>query len=164
TRASTAGQAPTTRPPRGRRTARAWQRRSGARRITCSPPTRGIPPTWGPSSGRGSRTSGRAPTRSGPPARGSPPPPPPPTAAPARGLAMGVTTADCGPVLFADDTAGVIGAAHAGWRGAATGVLEATIAAMERCGADRGRISVALGPTIRQPNYEVGPEFVSRFL
>jgi YfiH family protein len=84
------------------------------------------------------------------------------TAAP--GLAIGVTTADCGPVLFADDTAGVIGVAHAGWRGAATGVLEATIAAMERCGADRGRISVALGPTIRQPNYEVGPEFVSRFL
>jgi YfiH family protein len=83
------------------------------------------------------------------------------TAAP--GLAIGVTTADCGPVLFADNTAGVIGAAHAGWRGAATGVLEATIAAMEQCGADRARISVALGPTIRQPNYEVGPEFVTRF-
>jgi polyphenol oxidase len=80
------------------------------------------------------------------------------------GLAIGVTTADCGPVLFADETAGVIGVAHAGWRGAATGVLEATIAAMEHCGADRERISVALGPTIRQPNYEVGPEFVSRFL
>src|SRR5262249_37565129 len=80
------------------------------------------------------------------------------------GLAIGVTTADCGPVLLADDTAGVIGAAHAGWRGAATGVLEATIAAMERCGAHRGRISVAPGPPIRQPNYEVGPEFVSRFL
>ena len=79
------------------------------------------------------------------------------------GLAIGVTTADCGPVLFADDTAGVIGVAHAGWRGAATGVLEATIAAMERCGADRARISVALGPTIRQPNYEVGPELVARF-
>jgi polyphenol oxidase len=84
------------------------------------------------------------------------------TAAP--GLAVGVTTADCAPVLFADAAAGVIGAAHAGWRGAASGVLEATIAAMERCGADRARISVALGPTIRQPNYEVGPEFVSRFL
>ncbi len=84
------------------------------------------------------------------------------TAAP--GLAIGVTTADCAPVLFADGAAGVIGAAHAGWRGAASGVLEATIAAMERCGADRARISVALGPTIRQPNYEVGPEFVSRFL
>src|SRR5262249_3917914 len=72
-------------------------------------------------------------------------------------------TADCGPVLFADETAGVIAVAHAGWRGAATGVLEATIAAMERCGADRERVAVALGPTIRQPNYEVGPEFVARF-
>src|SRR5499426_3469803 len=82
----------------------------------------------------------------------------------AGGLAVGITTADCGPVLLADATAGVVGAAHAGWRGAATGVLEATIAAMERCGADRARVAVALGPTIRQPNYEVGPEFVSRFL
>jgi YfiH family protein len=81
----------------------------------------------------------------------------------ARGLAIGITTADCGPVLLADAAAGVIGAAHAGWRGAATGVLEATIAAMERCGADRGRMVVALGPMIRQPNYEVGPEFVTRF-
>src|SRR5215831_15558833 len=79
------------------------------------------------------------------------------------GLAIGVTTADCGPVLFADETAGVIAVAHAGWRGAATGVLEATIAAMERCGADRARVAVAIGPTIRQPNYEVGPEFVARF-
>jgi YfiH family protein len=81
----------------------------------------------------------------------------------APGLAIGVTTADCGPVLFADEQAGVIAAAHAGWRGAATGVLEATIAAMERCGADRARMAVALGPMIRQPNYEVGPEFVTRF-
>jgi YfiH family protein len=81
----------------------------------------------------------------------------------AGGLAIGITTADCGPVLLADATAGVIGAAHAGWRGAATGVLEATIAAMERCGADRGRMVAALGPMIRQPNYEVGPEFVTRF-
>jgi YfiH family protein len=81
----------------------------------------------------------------------------------ARGLAIGVTTADCGPVLFADATAGVIGAAHAGWRGAFTGVLEATIAAMERCGADRACMVAALGPMIRQPNYEVGPEFVARF-
>ena len=79
------------------------------------------------------------------------------------GLAIGVTTADCGPVLLADDAAGVIAAAHAGWRGAATGVLEATIAAMERCGADRARIVAALGPMIRQGNYEVGPEFVARF-
>jgi hypothetical protein len=79
-------------------------------------------------------------------------------------LAIGVSTADCGPLLFADSEAGVIGAAHAGWRGALTGVVEATIAAMERLGADRNRIAAALGPTIRQPNYEVGPEFVERFL
>jgi YfiH family protein len=80
------------------------------------------------------------------------------------GLAIGVSTADCGPLLFADSKAGVIGAAHAGWRGAFTGVIEATLAAMEKLGADRSRIAVALGPTIRQPNYEVGPEFVERFL
>jgi polyphenol oxidase len=80
-----------------------------------------------------------------------------------RGLAIGVTTADCGPVLFADREAGVIGAAHAGWRGAFQGVLEATIAALERCGAERSRIVAALGPMIRQPSYEVGPEFVARF-
>jgi hypothetical protein len=80
------------------------------------------------------------------------------------GLAIGVSTADCGPVLFADADARVIGAAHAGWRGAFTGVIEATLAAMEKLGAARGRIAVALGPTIRQPNYEVGPEFVERFL
>jgi polyphenol oxidase len=79
-------------------------------------------------------------------------------------LAIGVSTADCGPLLFADSEAGVIGAAHAGWRGALTGVIEATLAAMERLGADRSRIAAALGPTIRQPNYEVGPEFVERFL
>src|SRR4029079_2740410 len=77
-------------------------------------------------------------------------------------LAIGVSTADCGPLLFADSEAGVIGAAHAGWRGALTGVIEATIAAMERLGAGRNRIVAALGPTIRQPNYEVGPEFVER--
>ena len=79
------------------------------------------------------------------------------------GLAIGVSTADCGPVLFADARAGVIGAAHAGWRGALTGVLEATIEAMERCGATRGNIVAGLGPMIRQDNYEVGPEFVLRF-
>ena len=78
-------------------------------------------------------------------------------------LAVGVSTADCGPLLFADEKARVIGAAHAGWRGALTGVIEATIAAMEALGADRARIAAALGPTIRQPNYEVGPEFVARF-
>jgi hypothetical protein len=80
------------------------------------------------------------------------------------GLALGITTADCGPVLFADSEAGVIGAAHAGWRGAFTGVIEATLEAMERLGAQRARISVALGPMIRQDNYEVGPEFVARFV
>jgi YfiH family protein len=79
------------------------------------------------------------------------------------GLAIGVSTADCGPVLFADAQAHVIGAAHAGWKGALTGVLEATVAAMEKLGAARGRIRAAIGPLIRQPNYEVGPEFVDRF-
>ena len=79
------------------------------------------------------------------------------------GLAIGVTTADCGPVLFADAAAGVVGAAHAGWKGALTGVVESTLASMEALGADRSRISVGLGPMIRQPNYEVGPEFVERF-
>lgn len=74
-----------------------------------------------------------------------------------------MSTADCGPVLFADARARVVGAAHAGWRGAFTGVLEATLAAMERCGANRSDIVAALGPIIRQPNYEVGPEFVARF-
>lgn len=80
------------------------------------------------------------------------------------GLAIGVSTADCGPLLFADQDAGVIGVAHAGWRGAFTGVIEATLSEMEKLGADRSRIAVALGPTIRQPSYEVGPEFVERFL
>jgi YfiH family protein len=80
------------------------------------------------------------------------------------GIALGISTADCGPVLFADAQAGVIGAAHAGWRGALSGVLEATVAAMEELGADRKRTTAALGPMIRQSNYEVGPEFVARFL
>ncbi len=80
------------------------------------------------------------------------------------GLAIGISTADCGPLLFADPQAGVIGAAHAGWRGALGGVIEATVDAMERLGASRKRIAVALGPTIGQANYEVGPEFVERFL
>jgi polyphenol oxidase len=80
-----------------------------------------------------------------------------------RGLAVGVTTADCGPLLLADPHAGVVGAAHAGWKGALTGVIEAAVAAMEQLGAVRPRIVVALGPMIRQPNYEVGPDFVARF-
>jgi polyphenol oxidase len=79
------------------------------------------------------------------------------------GLAIGVTTADCGPVLLADEWARIVGVAHAGWRGAAGGVIEATIAAMERSGADRERIKAALGPMIRQPSYEVGPEFIAAF-
>jgi YfiH family protein len=79
-------------------------------------------------------------------------------------LAIAISTADCGPLLLADAETGVIGAAHAGWRGALTGVIEAAIAAMEKLGAERSRIAAALGPTIRQPNYEVGPEFVERFL
>jgi len=78
-------------------------------------------------------------------------------------LAIGVSTADCGPLLLADAEAGVIGAAHAGWRGALTGVVEAAIAAMEKLGAERAHIVAALGPAIRQSNYEVGPEFVARF-
>jgi polyphenol oxidase len=80
-----------------------------------------------------------------------------------RGLAIGVTTADCGPVLLADPQAGVIGAAHAGWRGALGGVLEATIEAMTRLGAARANIRAAVGPMIRQASYEVGPDLITRF-
>ena len=79
------------------------------------------------------------------------------------GLAIGVHTADCGPVLFADAAAGVVGAAHAGWKGAFTGVLENTVAAMEALGAQRRRIVAVLGPSITAGNYEVGPEFIERF-
>jgi polyphenol oxidase len=78
-------------------------------------------------------------------------------------LAIGVSTADCGPVLLADAQARVIGAAHAGWRGALTGVLEATITAMENLGAKRARLVAALGPMISQTNYEVGPDLIERF-
>ena len=80
------------------------------------------------------------------------------------GLALGVLTADCQPVLFADQTAGVIGVAHAGWKGAITGVLEATIDAMEALGTKRGNITAIVGPSISQAAYEVGPEFLDRFL
>ena len=80
------------------------------------------------------------------------------------GLALGASSADCGPVLFADPQARVIGAAHAGWKGALTGVLENTVAAMERLGADRARMVAVLGPSIGPRNYEVGPEFVERFI
>lgn len=80
------------------------------------------------------------------------------------GILLGVLTADCQPVLFADSKAGVIGAAHAGWRGAKNGVLEATIAAMEALGATRSGICAVIGPTISQSAYEVGPEFIEGFL
>jgi YfiH family protein len=79
------------------------------------------------------------------------------------GLAVGVSTADCGPVLFVEPRARVVGAAHAGWRGALAGIVEATVAAMERLGAARGEIRAALGPMIRQHNYEVGPDLINRF-
>lgn len=79
------------------------------------------------------------------------------------GLLLGVLTADCGPVLLADTEAGVIGAAHAGWKGALSGIVEATVAAMAGLGAKPGRIVAALGPCIAQGSYEVGPEFVARF-
>jgi len=80
------------------------------------------------------------------------------------GLALAVLTADCQPVLFADAAAGVIGAAHAGWKGALDGVLEATLDAMEALGAERTRTVAVIGPTISQNAYEVGPEFVERFV
>lgn len=79
------------------------------------------------------------------------------------GVVLGILTADCAPVLFADADAGVIGAAHAGWRGARYGVLDATVAAMAELGAKRERIRAAIGPCIHQPSYEVGPEFVEAF-
>ncbi len=79
------------------------------------------------------------------------------------GLTLGILTADCTPVLFADAEAGVIGAAHAGWKGAFTGILENTVVAMERLGADRARIAAVIGPCIQQASYEVGPEFIARF-
>jgi YfiH family protein len=80
------------------------------------------------------------------------------------GIALGVLTADCQPVLFADPAARVVGAAHAGWKGALAGVLEATVDAMERLGAARARISAVIGPTISQRAYEVGPEFFETFV
>jgi purine-nucleoside/S-methyl-5'-thioadenosine phosphorylase / adenosine deaminase len=82
----------------------------------------------------------------------------------ARGLALGALAADCAPVLLADGERPVIGAAHSGWKGALTGILEATIGAMEAKGAVRTRIVAAVGPCISQKAYEVGPEFESRFL
>ena len=80
------------------------------------------------------------------------------------GLGLAVLTADCQPVLFSDPQAGVIGAAHAGWRGSRDGVLEATLDAMEALGANRVAITAVIGPTISQAAYEVGPEFLDGFL
>lgn len=80
------------------------------------------------------------------------------------GLALGILTADCEPVLFADHVAGVIGAAHAGWGGALKGVLENTVEAMVALGASRDNIQAVIGPCISQANYEVGPEFFDRFM
>lgn len=80
------------------------------------------------------------------------------------GVALTVLTADCQPVLFADPEAGVIGATHAGWRGAFEGVLEATLEQMVKLGAARARIRAVIGPTISQANYEVGQEFIDTFL
>jgi YfiH family protein len=81
-----------------------------------------------------------------------------------RGLALGILTADCAPILLADSQARVIGAAHAGWKGAHGGVLEATLDAMTQLGAERSRIRTAIGPCISQANYEVGWEFRDKFL
>ncbi len=80
------------------------------------------------------------------------------------GLALAILTADCQPVLFADRQAGVVGAAHAGWRGALDGVLEATLDAMEQLGAQRENTAAVIGPSISQAAYEVGPEFLDSFL
>jgi YfiH family protein len=80
-----------------------------------------------------------------------------------RGIAVGIGTADCGPILFADPAAGVVAAAHAGWRGALGGILEATIRAMEEQGARRQRIVAVIGPMISQQNYEVGPDLLEAF-
>ena len=81
-----------------------------------------------------------------------------------EGLAIGITAADCGPILLVDPNARVIGAAHAGWKGALTGIVESTVEAMEKLGADRTNILATIGPLIRQYSYEVGNEFVERFI
>jgi polyphenol oxidase len=81
-----------------------------------------------------------------------------------EGLSIGATAADCGPILLVDPGARVIGAAHAGWKGALAGIVESTVEAMEKLGAERTGIVAAIGPLIRQHSYEVGDEFVERFL
>jgi polyphenol oxidase len=79
------------------------------------------------------------------------------------GIAIGILTADCAPVLFCDAKAGVVGACHAGWKGALDGVTTNTITAMEGIGAKRRNVCAVIGPTISLQNYEVGPEFITRF-
>jgi YfiH family protein len=81
-----------------------------------------------------------------------------------EGLAIGVTAADCGPILLVEPNARVIGAAHAGWKGALSGIVESTVAAMEKLGGERSGTVAAIGPLIRQRSYEVGAEFVARFV
>jgi len=81
-----------------------------------------------------------------------------------RGIALGILAADCTPVLFADSVAGVIGACHAGWRGALAGITDATVEAMEQLGARRDRIHAAVGPTIRQQSYEISDPFRATFI
>jgi len=80
------------------------------------------------------------------------------------GIALGILTADCAPILFEDTAAKVIGAAHGGWRGALGGIVEATLDRMEALGANRARIRAGIGPCIGPGSYEVGPEFRERFL
>lgn len=81
-----------------------------------------------------------------------------------KGLALGALAADCAPILFADPDAGVVGAAHAGWRGALSGIGDETVAAMERLGAHRSAIRAVVGPCIGPENYEIGPEFAAAFM
>ena len=95
---------------------------------------------------------------------GAKPPPADAMVTATPGIALAVLTADCQPVLFADHDARVIGAAHAGWRGALNGVLEETLLAMEQLGAARRDIGAVIGPSISQRTYEVGPEFLDQFL
>lgn len=80
------------------------------------------------------------------------------------GMALGILTADCQPILLAEASAGVVGAVHAGWKGALAGVIEATVDAMERLGALRHKINAVVGPSISQTHYEVGPDFMDRFM
>ncbi len=80
------------------------------------------------------------------------------------GIALGVLTADCAPIVFAEDRGKVLGVAHAGWKGALAGVAESTVEAMEELGAKRSGMTAVIGPTISAAAYEVGPEFHNRFL